>query len=363
MAFHLKNGRQFLEKTGLDGLLLTSRENKFYAAGLYSGSGYVLITLKGCYAIVDGRYYLQQKCRMEEAGAAGGLNAAALLADDSRGFFDHINEIAAREQIKTLGFEQDGVTYIQYQKLKAALEPVLVPVSADPIRMVKNEEEIACISRACEIADRGYSYILGQIRAGMTEKQVENHLLYYMKNLGAQKESFDIIVASGENGAKPHAKAGDRVIRDGDFVTMDFGVRVGEYCSDITRTVAVGYAAPEMSGIYEIVRRAQSLAVGAIRPGMKCSEIDRVARAVIEDAGFGKEFSHNLGHGLGIACHELPNFSKSDDTVLQSGMVMTVEPGIYVEGLGGVRIEDDVLVTEDGYRLLTASSRELTVVG
>lgn len=362
MAFHLKNGRQFLEQTGLDGLLLVSRENKFYTAGLYSGSGYVLITRKGCYAIVDGRYYLQQKCRMEEA-AAGGMNAAALLADETCGFFGHINAIAAGEQVKTLGFEMDGVTFAQYQKLKAALTPELVPVLADPIRMVKDEDEIACISKACEIADRGYSYILGQIRAGMTEKQVENHLLYYMKDLGAQKESFDIIVASGENGAKPHAKAGDRVIREGDFVTMDFGARVGEYCSDITRTVAVGYAPPEMSGIYEIVREAQSLAVKAVRPGMKCSEIDRVARTVIEEAGFGKEFSHNLGHGLGIACHELPNFSRSDDTILLPGMVMTVEPGIYVEGLGGVRIEDDVLVTEDGYRVLTTSPKELTVVG
>ncbi len=362
MAFHLKNGQRFLEQTGLDGLLLVSRENKFYTAGLYSGSGYVLITRRGCYAIVDGRYYLQQKCRMEEA-AAGGLRAAALLADEACGFFGHINEIAARDQVKTLGFEQDGVTFAQYQKFKAALSPVLVPVSADPIRMVKDEEEIACISRACEIADRGYSYILGQIKAGMTEKQVENHLLYYMKNLGAQKESFDIIVASGENGAKPHAKAGDRVIQTGDFVTMDFGVRVGEYCSDITRTVAVGFAPTEMSRIYEIVRKAQELAVHAVRPGRKCCEIDRVARTVIEEAGFGKEFSHNLGHGLGIACHELPNFSRSDETVLEPGMVMTVEPGIYVEGLGGMRIEDDVLVTEDGCRVLTASSKELTVVG
>lgn len=362
MSFHLKSARQLLRQTGLDGLLLTSRENKFYTAGLYSGSGYVLITQRSCYAIVDGRYYLQQKCRMEEE-VAGGVNGAVLLADDTCGFFVRLNELAVGEQVRTLGFERDGVTFSQYRKLKAALKPVLVPVAADSIRMVKDEEEIAWISRACEIADRGYSYILGQLRAGMTEKQAENRLLYYMKELGAQKESFDIIVAGGENGAKPHAKAGDRVIRDGEFVTMDFGVRVGEYCSDITRTVAVGYAPPQMSRIYELVREAQSRAINSIRPGRKCCELDRIARAFIEEAGFGKEFTHNLGHGLGIACHEPPYFSRSDETVLVPGMVMTVEPGIYVEGLGGVRIEDDVLVTEEGFKLLTRSPRELTVVG
>lgn len=363
MAFHLENGRRFLVKSGLDGLLLVSRENKFYTAGLYSGSGYVMLTVNGCYAIVDGRYYLQQKHRMEEAQAAGVMNAAAFLADESCGFLDHINRIAAREHVKTLGFEQDAVTYAGYRKLQAGLEPDLIPISVDPMRMVKDEDEIDCIKKACRIADMGYSFILGRIKAGMTEKQVENQLLYHMKDLGAQKESFDIIVASGENGAKPHAKAGDRVIEAGDFVTMDFGVRFGEYCSDITRTVAVGYAPPEMSRIYGIVRKAQAQAVKAIKPGMKCSEIDRAARSVIEEAGFGMEFSHNLGHGLGIACHELPNFSKTDDTVLVPGMVMTVEPGIYVEGLGGVRIEDDILVTEQGCLVLTSSSRELTAAG
>ncbi len=361
MAFHLEKGRQLMEESGLDGLLLVSRENKFYTAGLYSGSGYVMITGKGCYAIVDGRYYTQQKERM--AAAPAGMNGTALLADESCGFYGHINRIAGQDLVRRLGFEAEAVSYAQYRKLEAGLEPELVPVQPDSMRMVKDEEELACIRRACRIADRGYSYIIGQIRAGMTEKQVENRLLYYMKELGAQKESFDIIVASGINGSMPHAKASEKVIEPGDFVTMDFGVRVGEYCSDITRTVAVERAGSQMRQVYETVKEAQAAAVGAVRPGLRCGDIDRTAREVIAKAGYGPAFSHNLGHGLGIACHEMPNFAPGDDHVLVPGMVLTVEPGIYLEGLGGVRIEDDVLVTEQGCEVLTASPRELTIVG
>ena len=200
-----------MERNGLDGLLLVSRENKFYTAGLYSGSGYVLLTKKGCYSIVDGRYYVQQKERM--AGALKEMNARVLLADKNCGYMEYISRIAEEESVRKLGFEAEAVSFAQYQKLKAGLMTELVPVSPDSIRMVKTEDEISCISRACEIADRGYSYILGQIKAGMTEKQVENRLIYYMKELGAQKESFDVIVASGINGAMPHAKAGKRSLK------------------------------------------------------------------------------------------------------------------------------------------------------
>lgn len=361
MAYHLEKGRQFVKESGLDGLLLASRENKFYTAGLYSGSGYVMITGKGCYCIVDGRYHAQQKARMDAAFA--GMNAQVLLADECCGFYGHMNRIADQDSVSKLGFEADAVSYAQYRELAKVLKPKLAPVYPDSMRMVKDQEEIACIRQACALADQGYSYIIGQMKAGMTEKQVENRLLYYMKELGAQKESFDIIIASGVNGSMPHAKASDRVIGPGDFVTMDFGVRVGEYCSDITRTVAVERANPQMKLVYETVKQAQAAAIQAIRPGRRCSDIDRTAREVIGKAGYGPAFSHNLGHGLGIACHEMPNFAPGDDHVLAPGMVMTVEPGIYLEGLGGVRIEDDVLVTREGCTVLTVSPKELTIVG
>lgn len=340
---------------GLPAMLLTSRENKFYIAGLYSGSGYILLTAKQIYAIVDGRYYLAQKQRMTEG-------ITRLMDGDCPGPAQ-INRILKEEGIDRLGFEKDEVTVGVWETWRRTVSAELVPVSLPHLRSVKEKEELACIRRACEIADRGYEYILGRVRIGMTEKQVENELLYYMKSLGAQKESFDIIVASGENGAMPHAKAGDRVLRRGDFVTMDYGARVGEYCSDITRSFAVGEAGEPLATVYRIVREAQEKAIAAICPGRRCREIDAAAREHIRAAGYGENFSHNLGHSMGIACHEEPRFGPSDETVLKPGMVLTVEPGIYLEGTGGIRIEDDIVVTDDGCEVLTHASKELRVVG
>lgn len=352
---HVEQVQKVLNQNALDALLLTSRENKYYTAGLYSGSGFVMVLTNDCYVIVDGRYYVQQKSQTE-AGKT-------LLINKDCTAWDHVNQIAQKKNIDKLGFEQEDVSFACYQAMKAVVFPELVPVSMGSARMKKDEREMNAIRKACEIADQGYSYIVNQIRPGMTEKEVENRLLYYMKSIGAQKESFDIIVASGPNGAKPHAKAGQRIIQQGDFVTMDFGARFEEYCSDLTRTVAVGSAQSVLYQIYEIVRIAQETAIHAIRPGKRCREIDSCARSVIEKAGYGKEFTHNLGHGIGIACHESPDFSGMDDTILEPGMVLTVEPGIYVEGIGGVRIEDDILVTASGCEILTRSPKELTIVG
>lgn len=346
--------REQMRKHGLYAMLFTSRENKFYIAGLYSGSGYILLTEKEIYAIVDGRYYLAQKNRMKEG--------QVLLMDGACPADVHMNRILAEEGIDCVGIEQDEMTVGAYEKWKKQLDAKLVPVSLPYLRSVKDEDELSCIRAACAIADAGYQHILEFVKEGMTEKQVENELLHYMKSLGAQKESFDIIVASGENGAMPHAKAGERVIRRGDFVTMDYGARVGEYCSDITRSFAVGEATEPVKTIYGIVKEAQEAAVAAIRPGLRCRDIDAVARERITAAGYGENFSHNLGHSMGIACHEDPRFGPKDETILEPGMVLTVEPGIYVEGIGGIRIEDDILVTADGCEVLTKATKELIVV-
>lgn len=352
-----ERAKRHMRESGIPAMLFTSRENKFYTAGLYSGSGYVLLTEKQIYAIVDGRYYLAQKQRMEKSG-----EGVALLMDASCSGTEHINRILREEGISRVGIEKDEMTVGAYEKWKKQLQAELVPVSLPHLRSVKEEDELDCIRRACRIADQGYEHILKFIRAGMTEKQVENELLHYMKSLGAQKESFDIIVASGPNGAMPHAKAGERVIENGDFVTMDYGARVGEYCSDITRSFAVGEAREPIRTVYGIVKEAQEAAIAAIRPGLHCRDIDAVARDHITAAGYGPQFSHNLGHSMGIACHEDPRFGPSDDTVLEVGMVLTVEPGIYLEGIGGIRIEDDILVTENGCEVLTKATKELLVV-
>lgn len=274
----------------------------------------------------------------------------------------HIRRILNEEGIERIGFEKDEVTVGVWEKWQKDIPVEWVPLSLPHLRSVKTEEELSCIRQACRIADQGYEHILGWIQTGITEKQVENELLHYMKSLGAQKESFDIIVASGENGAMPHAKAGERVICRGDFVTIDFGARVGEYCSDITRSFAVGEAREPLETVYRIVRDAQEKAIEAIRPGCRCQEIDHVAREAITAAGYGENFSHNLGHSMGIACHEDPRFGPKDDTILEPGMVLTVEPGIYLEGIGGIRIEDDILVTENGCEVLTHASKELITV-
>jgi len=352
-----ERARAHMEKSGIPAMLFTSRENKFYTAGLYSGSGYVLLTEKQVYAIVDGRYYLAQKQRMEAGG-----EGEVLLMDASASAAEHINRILRQEKIRQVGIERDEMTVGAYEKWRKQLEAELIPVSLPYLRSVKDETELDFIRSACKIADQGYEHILGFVKAGMTEKQVENELLYYMKSLGAQKESFDIIVASGPNGAMPHAKASDRIIEYGDFVTMDYGVRMGEYCSDITRSFAVGEAREPIRTVYGIVKEAQEAAIAAVRPGRLCREIDAVARDHIAAAGYGPNFSHNLGHSMGIACHEDPHFGPADETELEPGMVLTVEPGIYLEGVGGIRIEDDILVTESGCEVLTRATKELLVV-
>lgn len=354
MIQRTERARVQMAEKDLEAMMFTSRENKFYTAGLYSGSGCVLLTKKQIYAIVDGRYYLAQKRRMGQG--------ITLRIDNSCPASCHINRILEEEGITRLGFEAEETPFSVWQKWSRDLKAELIPVSLPHLRSVKSEDELSFIREACRIADQGYAYILDHIRVGMTEKQAENELLYYMKSLGAQKESFDIIVASGENGAMPHAKAGERVMQAGDFVTMDFGVRFGEYCSDITRSFAIGEAPEPLKTVYAVVLKAQEKAIASIRPGCCCNEIDRVARDVIEKAGYGENFSHNLGHSMGIACHEDPRFEPSDSTVLAAGMVLTVEPGIYLEGIGGIRIEDDILVTENGCEVLTHAPRDLKIV-
>lgn len=354
MLDRLERARGQMAELGLEAMLFSSRENKFYMAGLYSGSGYILLTGAQVYAIVDGRYFLAQRRRMG--------TGVTLLVDGGHSAADRINGVLREEGIGRLGFEADEVSFAVWDKWRGALGAELVPVSLPHLRSVKSEGELLCIRRACGIADRGYGHILGFVREGMTERQVENELLYFMKSLGAERESFDIIVASGENGAMPHAKAGERVLRRGDFVTMDFGVRVGEYCSDITRSFALGEAGEPLRTVYGVVLEAQRRAIAAIRPGRRCCEIDAVARDWIGGAGYGGNFGHNLGHSMGIACHEEPRFGPGDETVLEPGMVLTVEPGVYLEGVGGIRIEDDILVTGDGCEVLTGAPRELRVV-
>ncbi|MDF1496390.1 M24 family metallopeptidase [Caproiciproducens sp. CPB-2] len=350
----LEKCRVLLAGCNAQAMLCTSYHNKFYLSGLYSSSGYVLITQKQKYVIVDSRYYeeVRQNNRDAQVLLMTGEKTCDLL----------INRILEEENIRTVGFEGDDLSYDRYRSLEKKLRASLVPVNINPIRAVKDAQEIETIQKACAIADQAYAHILGFVRAGMREDEVANELVYFMKQNGAMKESFDTIAASGVRGSMPHAKAGARRIEAGDLVTLDFGAKVGQYCSDITRTFAVGkMPVPELRKIYETVRKAQQKGIEAVSAGARFCDADRAARSVIEEAGYGGYFGHNLGHSLGINDHEDPRLSPTEEARMEAGMVVTVEPGIYVPGLGGVRIEDDVLVTENGSRVLTRSPRQLIV--
>jgi Xaa-Pro aminopeptidase len=230
--------------------------------------------------------------------------------------------------------------------------------------MVKNEKEVAKMSQAAEITDQVYQKILKVVKSGMSEKDLAKLILTFFEELGADGLSFDIIVVSGKNGALPHGQPSNKIIQEGELITVDFGCKYQGYCSDFTRTFAISGKEinPKLKEIYQVVKEAQWQGIQAVKAGIKCKEIDKIVRDYIQQKGYGEYFIHSTGHGLGIEVHEQPYVSSQDNTILQPGMVITIEPGIYIPDFGGVRIEDDVLVTATGYQLLTKSSRELISV-
>ncbi len=272
-----------------------------------------------------------------------------------------------------LYYEDDCMTVAQFHRLQQQLKKMelneieLLPLGEqlDELRQIKTEEELQWIEKAERIGDDAFSKILVKLReirqAGdtITEKQVAAWLELYMKELGAEGTSFDTIAASGIHSSMPHAIPTDKVLEDGDFLTMDFGCKVNGYCSDMTRTIVYGKADEKQREIYDVVLQAQQKALSCVRAGMKGREVDEVARTVIRDAGYGECFGHSLGHSVGLEIHEKPCFSPKDENEIKPGMVITVEPGIYVEGFGGVRIEDVVVITENGCRNITHSPKEL----
>ncbi|MBY9081468.1 aminopeptidase P family protein [Paenibacillus sp. HN-1] len=347
--------RNVVQDHGLDAILITSGINRRYLSGFTGSSGYVLITEEEAYLLTDFRYMTQA------SEQATGLK----VVQHAPTFVDTVRELLPKNGNCRLGFEQDDVTYGSYASYAEALKPAtLVPVSqaVEKLRMFKDEEELAVMRRAADLADDTFRHILKVIKPGMTERDVDLEMEFYMRSHGATASSFDTIVASGERSAMPHGVASEKVIQKGDIVTFDFGALLDGYCSDITRTIAVGDPGAKLKEIYEIVLESQLYALEHIKPGMTGREADALARDIIASKGYGDAFGHSLGHGLGMEVHEWPRLSMRSDDVLKPGMVVTVEPGIYVPGLGGVRIEDDVIVTETGVERLTHSSKEYIVL-
>jgi Xaa-Pro aminopeptidase len=282
-----------------------------------------------------------------------------------QGIYHTVGEQCRKLGIKALSFEQDHLTFAEFLQLKEAVGDIkLQPTSGivKELRMVKDADELAVMREAARIADQAFSKILSDIKPGVRENEISFKLEFYMRELGATSSSFDMIVASGKRSALPHGVASDKVLELGDLVTLDFGAFYQGYASDITRTVMLGRPSEKQKEIYDIVLEACNRTIAALRPGMTGKEADAVARDYIRAHGYGEFFGHSTGHGLGMEVHELPMLSSRGDMVLQPNMVVTVEPGIYLPEVGGVRIEDDVVITETGCEALNQSSKEWIVI-
>lgn len=344
-----------LSEYGVDAMLVTSEPGEFYAAGFH-GEGVVLIAPVETSYITDSRYI--EKAQETITGAK------VAMVERGRGYITLINEFLDAHGIQRLGVEEGYMTLKTYRLYEKELHARLVPAGELllKLRAAKDSFEIDCLIKAQRIAERAFDEILGFLKPGVTEREAAAKLTYDMLRFGGEKNSFDPIVVSGPNGSLPHGVPGDRAIQAGDFVTMDFGCKWGGYCSDMTRTVAVGQPTREMVEVYELVLKAQLAGIAASRAGVPGKDIDAAARRVIEAGGYGEYFGHGYGHSLGLEIHEGPNANSRDETPMPVGAVVSAEPGIYLPGRFGVRIEDVVVMEERGCRDITLAPKELIIL-
>ncbi len=346
-----------MEEQKTEGILVSDGCNMRYLSGFSGATGYLYISGKQQVILTDSRYTTQAK---EES-----KGFEVLEISQGAGYPELIAGLIRDDGIGSLGFEDDVMIYSETVRLQKALPPVQwKPLGAalNDLRVIKSQEELEYIAMAEHIGDVAFSHILEILRPGMTELEVAVELESCMKRNGADSLAFDTIVASGYHSAMPHATPSEKKLENGDFVTMDYGCRYKGYCSDMTRTVVIGHASEQQKEIYGIVLEAQTAALSKVRAGLTGAEIDKIARDIIRNAGYGDYFGHGLGHSVGLFIHEEPRLSPTGTAVLRAGMTETVEPGIYVPGVGGVRIEDLVAVTEDGCRNLTFSPKNLIEV-
>ncbi|WP_445612684.1 M24 family metallopeptidase [Geobacillus sp. YF-1] len=350
----LEKLRKLLQEHGIDGLLVTNGYNRRYLTGFTGTAGVALVSCDGAVLITDFRY-VEQATKQ-----ADGFE----VVEHSGPIVKEIAHQVKRLGINRLGFEQEDVTYAAHQTYQEAIGAELVPTSSlvEKLRLIKSEAEIKIVKEAAAIADAAFAHILSFIRPGVTEIEVANELEFFMRKQGASSSSFDTIVASGYRSALPHGVASEKTIERGELVTLDFGAYYKGYCSDLTRTVAVGDISAELRTIYEVVLEAQRRGMAGLKAGITGKEADALTRDYIREKGYGDYFGHSTGHGIGLEIHEGPTLSFRSDAVLEPGMIVTVEPGIYIPGLGGVRIEDDTVITADGNEALTHSPKELIIL-
>ncbi|MCA0970116.1 Xaa-Pro peptidase family protein [Halobacillus litoralis] len=343
--------RTSLTEKHVDGLLIMSPQNRRYVSGFTGSSGALLITKEEALLITDFRYTEQA------AEQAEGFE----IVTHKVPMPEEVSNQAKRLGLSKIAFEKDHVTYTAFEQYKDALDAELVPTAGivEQLRLIKTDEEINILKDAVKIADDAFEHILGYIKPGVKEIDVSNELEFFMRKQGATSSSFDIIVASGYRSALPHGVASEKEIQSGELVTLDFGAVYKGYCSDITRTVAVGEISDELKEIYDTVLQAQLKGMEGLKAGITGIEADALTRDYIKEKGYGEYFGHSTGHGIGLDVHEGPGLSFRSEKKLEEGMVVTVEPGIYVPEVGGCRIEDDAVITKDGNISLSKSTKEL----
>lgn len=339
----------------LDAMLLASQAGERYAVGFH-GEGLVLVTREGAHYSTDSRYI--EAARQEVQGAQ------VELVTRERGHLALAAGYLQEHGLKRVGFESGAVSVDALARYERALPCTLVPAQdlPDGLRASKDGEELAAMEKAQRITDEAFQAILNFIRPGQTEREVAARLVYELLRRGGERVSFDPIVAAGANGSKPHAVPGDTVIQPGMFVTMDFGCVWRGYCSDMTRTVAVGRVTEEMEKVYNVVLQAQLAGIAAAKAGATGHDVDAAARKVIEDAGYGPYFGHSFGHSVGVEIHESPNATPANNKPLPLGAAVSAEPGIYLPGRFGVRIEDVVVLQEGGCQDITLAKKDLLIL-
>ena len=354
----MKNMDKYLSLLGgeVDGLLLTSRYSRHYGAEFDIAEGVAIVTAKGCRYFTDNRY--------TEAAENGIQNFEVLDVAKGKGYVNCLNTAIADFGVTCLGYEEAYLTVAEFQTYEKGLNAKLVPYNKQisSFRGVKEEWELQIMRKAQDITDKAFEQVLPRIKAGMTELELQAELIYCLYKNGATGLAFDPIVVSGPNTSLPHGVAGERVLQEGDFITMDFGTLYMGYCADMTRTVALGYATEEMKKIYNTVLEAQLAGLAVSRAGVPGREVDGAARKVIADAGYGEYFGHGYGHSLGLEIHESPSPNARNAESMPLGAVASAEPGIYLPGKFGVRIEDTCVYLEDGIEILTKSPKNLIIV-
>ena len=350
--------RQRLVEKGLDAIFVTTPANVRYLSGFTGSLGFLVITASAAEILGDSRYWVQMA---EEAPAFTLVRSA-----QSTRLFDLIPERLSALGVKRAGFEAQHLTVAAHDRLRLAagdgIDLRATSGVVEEFRMRKSPDEAERLRTAADISSRAFDRVLTAVRPGLRERDVAFLLEQTFRELGADGPAFETIVAAGERGALPHARPSDRPIAKGDMIVIDFGATAGGYCADITRTVVVGSVSPDQQRVLEAVRTAQQQSVQAMKPGVACSQIDQIARdAVTSAVGAEAAFGHGLGHGVGLEVHERPGLSSSDETVLQPGMVITNEPGVYIPGWGGVRLEDMVLITPQGNEVISSASRTVEI--